>query len=151
MMSSNELPIRERSVVAFDCETTGLHVEKNHNIIGIALVKHNPDGSIEEWSSLIKPTKRISASNQASTASLHLWFNKPLILKTSIQNFKRLFQTVFWSHTILKFDVGFLKAEAQRNNLPVISDATVVDTLAMSRRFLGFQETISRSYLIVSI
>ena len=25
-MNTNELPIRERSVVAFDCETTGLHV-----------------------------------------------------------------------------------------------------------------------------
>ena len=49
-MSIDSLPIRERSVVAFDCETTGLHVEKKHNIIEIALVKHNPDGSVEEWS-----------------------------------------------------------------------------------------------------
>ena len=34
---ANTLPIRKRSVVAFDCETTGLDVEKGHNIIEVAL------------------------------------------------------------------------------------------------------------------
>ena len=64
-------------------------------LIEIALVKHNPDGSIEEWSSLIKPTKRISPSNQAIHGISPSMVQQAPILKTSIQNFKRLFQTVF--------------------------------------------------------
>lgn len=138
MMTTQELPIRERSVVAFDCETTGLKVEKGHNIIEIALVKHNPDGSIEEWSTLIKPTKRISASNQAihgiSPSMVH---QAPSFedIYSRLQNF--LADCVLVAHNAT-FDIGFLKAEAERCNQPIISDDTVLDTLAMSRRFFGF-------------
>ena len=142
-MNTKDLPLRKRSVVALDCETTGLKVEKNHNIIEIALVKHNPDGSIEEWSTLIKPTKRISASNQA----IHGISPSMVQQAPSFADIYPKLET-FITDCILvahnaEFDVGFLRAEAQRNNLPIISDVAVVDTLAMSRRFFGF--------LIVSI
>lgn len=137
-MIAEELPIRKRSVVAFDCETTGLKVEKGHNIIEIALVKHNPDGSIEEWSTLMKPSKRISASNQAIHGISPSMVEKAPSFEsiyTTLQAF--ITDCVLVAHNS-EFDIGFLKAEAQRNNLPIISDANVVDTLAMSRRFFGF-------------
>ena len=138
MMTINSVPIRERSVVAFDCETTGLHVEKGHNIIEIALVKHNPDRSVEEWSSLVKPTKRISPSNQAIHGISPSMVEKApsfVDIYPQLQEFVK--DCILVAHNS-EFDVGFLKAEAERNNLPVISDDLVVDSLAMSRRFFGF-------------
>ena len=137
-MNINELPIRERSVVAFDCETTGLRVEKNHNIIEIALVKHNPDGSIEEWSTLIKPTKRISPSNQAIHGISTSMVQKAPSFEAIYPKLQAFIADCILVAHNAEFDIGFLKAEAERNQLPVISDVTVVDTLAMSRRFFGF-------------
>ena len=137
-MTLDSLPIRERSVVAFDCETTGLKVEKGHNIIEIALVKHNPDGSVEEWSSLVKPTKRISPSNQAIHGiSPSMVEQAPTFdaIYPQLQAFIK--DCILVAHNST-FDVGFLKTEAERHNLPVISEDLVVDTLAMSRRFFGF-------------
>ena len=131
-------PIRLRSVVAFDCETTGLHVEKGHNIIEIALVKHNPDGSCEEWSTLIKPTKRIAPSNQAIHGiSPSMVQDAPTFdqIYAELQAFIK--DCVLVAHNA-KFDIGFLVEEAKRNNLEQISDAQVIDTLKLSRRFFGF-------------
>ena len=66
----DSIPIRARSVVALIVKRQRLKVEKGHNIIEIALVKHNADGSVEEWSSLVKPTKRISPAIIPFTAFL---------------------------------------------------------------------------------
>ena len=137
-MTIDSLPIRERSVVAFDCETTGLHVEKGHNIIEIALVKHNPDGSVEEWSSLVKPTKRISPSNQAIHGISPSMVEKAPSFDDIYPQLQEFIKDCILVAHNSEFDVGFLKAEAERNNLPVISDDLVVDSLAMSRRFFGF-------------
>ena len=64
-MTTSHLPIRERSVVAIDCETTGLHVENGDRIVELALVKQHPDGRTEEWSSLLNPECEMSPSNVA--------------------------------------------------------------------------------------
>ena len=132
------VPIRNRSVVAFDCETTGLKSEKGHNIIEIAMVKHNPDGSVEEFSTLIKPIKRISPSNQAIHGiSNYMVQDAPLFedVHTQIQSFMK--DCVLVAHNS-SFDIDFLQSESNRVHLPIFSTTNVVDTLAMSRRFFGF-------------
>lgn len=133
-----DIPIRERSVVAFDCETTGLKWEKGHNIIEVAMVKHNPDGSVEEFSTLIKPIKRISPSNQAIHGiSNTMVQDAPLFeeVHTQIQSFMK--DCVLVAHNS-SFDIDFLQSESNRLHLPILSTTNVVDTLAMSRRFFGF-------------
>ena len=137
-MATESLPIRERSVVAFDCETTGLDVDKGHNIIEIALVKHNPDGSVEEWSSLVKPIKRISPSNQAIHGISPSMVEKAPSFDDIYPQLQEFIKDCILVAHNSTFDVGFLKAEAKRHNLPIISDDSVVDSLAMSRRFFGF-------------
>ncbi len=136
--STTTVPIRQRSVVALDCETTGLRPDKGHNIIEVAMVKHNPDGSVEEFSTLIKPIKRISPSNQAIHGI------SPTMVREAppfedvyekIQTFTH--ECVLIAHNA-KFDMDFLQSEAKRVNLPLFSTKNVIDSLTLSRRFFGF-------------
>ena len=50
MMSIDSLPYVNAVWLHLIVRPQDCKVEKNHNIIEIALVKHNPDGSVEEWS-----------------------------------------------------------------------------------------------------
>lgn len=136
--SLQDLPLHKRSIVALDCETTGLKVEKGHNVIEIALVKQNPDGSLEEWSTLIKPTKRISPSNQA----IHGITNA---MVSNAQTFPDIYPQLvaFIKDCVLiahnaSFDFTFLDTECERHHLEKFSHTEVLDTLAISRRFFGF-------------
>ena len=140
-MTTEELqdePIRQRSVVGVDCETTGLHVEKGHNIIEIALVKHNPDGSVEEWSTLLKPTKRIAPSNQAIHGISPSMVHEAPTFDQIYTEFQTFIQSCVLVAHNATFDIGFLQEEAKRHCLEPISDAQVLDTLQLSRRFFGF-------------
>jgi DNA polymerase-3 subunit epsilon len=120
-----------------DVETTGLSPERGDRVIEIAVLRADPDGRVDLWSSLVNPGRRIdpraSAVNGISDADVagQPHFGDLVGLLRA-----RLHGAVLVAHNA-PFDLGFLASEHKRAGraLPL---APVIDTLVLARRWFDF-------------
>lgn len=76
---SPSLPERlklERPLVVFDIEATGLN-KRTDRIVAIAIVRYEPDGSVEQFAYLLNPGTPIPKKPRKSTASPMTMSAKP--------------------------------------------------------------------------
>lgn len=111
--------------VAIDLETTGLN-SSNDEIIDIGAVKFNENGTIDTYSSLIKPNQLISKFiTQLTKISNHDVLNAPKIedVKDEFIDFLENFPII--GHNV-SFDVGFLES----NGIPITQP--LIDTYQLA-------------------
>lgn len=129
--NSEELELKEATYVVFDVETTGLSAVHN-DLIQIAASKMHKGNIIEQFDEFIDPGYPLSAFTTELTGITdnHVKGAKPLL--QVLQEFQDFCQgTVLVAHNAT-FDVGFMNANYERNQLPTISQP-VIDTLEFAR------------------
>ena len=135
--SVTEIPILSYPICALDFETTGLNKSNQDRAIEIALVRREPDGSIQAWSSLLNSSKSIPVESQ----KIH---NISNAMVRNAPTFKEIYPRIeqFIKGSILiahhsPFDITFLKKECALIRKPVPNTIAVLDTLTMARSFLN--------------
>ncbi len=129
--NSQKLELKEATYVVFDVETTGLSAVHN-DLIQIAASKMHKGNIIEQFDEFIDPGYPLSAFTTELTGITdnHVKGAKPLL--QVLQEFQVFCQgTVLVAHNAT-FDVGFMNANYERNQLPTISQP-VIDTLEFAR------------------
>ena len=129
--NSEDLELKEATYVVFDVETTGLSAVHN-DLIQIAASKMHKGNIIEQFDEFIDPGYPLSAFTTELTGITdnHVKGAKPLV--QVLQEFQEFCQgTVLVAHNAT-FDVGFMNANYERNQLPTISQP-VIDTLEFAR------------------
>lgn len=135
--SMTEIPILSHPICALDFETTGLNRTNQDRAVEIALVRREPNGNIQAWSSLLKSPKSIPIESQ----KIHNISNAMIRHAPTFEDvYPRIEQ--FLKDSILiahhsPFDTKFLKKECALIRKPVPSTIAVLDTLTMARSFLN--------------
>ncbi|MFC3932359.1 PolC-type DNA polymerase III [Streptococcus dentapri] len=129
----NEVPLdlHETTYVVFDVETTGLSAV-NNDLIQIAASKMHKGNIIDQFDEFINPGHSLSqfTTDLTGITDNHLKDAKPL--SQVLQEFQDFCQdTVLVAHNAT-FDVGFMNANYERYNLPLITQP-VIDTLEFAR------------------
>ena len=134
-------------IAVVDVETTGLSPEKDR-VIEIAIVRYNPDGSIQEWSSLVQPQRKIPLR----TINIHhitdkMVDNAPLFEELTTNIYNIIDGCLFVAHNV-DFDFQFIQNEYSRchRNMPRI--IAKVDTLAISRKIFNFPRNDLQSLIV---
>lgn len=129
----NDRPLDDDTIyVVFDTETTGLNASEN-SLIEIAAVKMKGREIIGEWTTLIDPETEISAKiTQLTGISNEMVRGKPKLAEALPQFREFVGDAVLVAHNA-EFDLGFIRAGAERIGLPPWSNP-VLDTLALARR-----------------
>lgn len=134
-------------IAVVDVETTGLSPEKDR-VIEIAIVRYNPDGSIQEWSSLVQPQRKIPLR----TINIHhitdkMVDNAPLFEELTTNIYNIIDGCLFVAHNV-DFDFQFIQNEYSRchRNMPRI--IAKVDTLAISRKIFNFPRNDLQSLVV---
>ena len=134
-------------IAVVDVETTGLSTDKDR-IIEIAIVRNNPDGSIQEWSSLVQPQRKIPLR----TINIHHITDKmvdkaPIFEVLTPHIYTILDGCIFVAHNV-DFDYQFLQNEFRRchRNMPRIT--AKIDTLAISRKIFNFPRNDLQSLVV---
>lgn len=123
--------LHEATYVVFDVETTGLSAA-NNDLIQIAASKMFKGNIIEQFDEFIDPGHPLSAFTTELTGITdnHVRGSKPIL--QVLQEFQNFCQgTVLVAHNAT-FDVGFMNANYERHNLPLITQP-VIDTLEFAR------------------
>ena len=134
-------------IAVVDVETTGLSPEKDR-IIEIAVVRYNPDGSIQEWSSLVQPQRKIPSR----TINIHHITDKmvnsaPLFEELTPQIQMILDGCIFVGHNV-DFDYQFLQNEYSRCHRNMPRTIAKIDTLAISRKIFNFPRNDLQSLVV---
>ena len=125
--NSEDLELKEATYVVFDVETTGLSAVHN-DLIQIAASKMHKGNIVEQFDEFIDPGHPLSAFTTELTGITdnHVKGAKPLA--QVLQEFQEFCKgTVLVAHNAT-FDVGFMNANYERHQLPIISQP-VIDTL----------------------
>ena len=135
--SMTENPILSYPICALDFETTGLIKKNQDRAVEIALVRREPNGNIQAWSSLLKSPKSIPVESQ----KIHNISNAMVRHAPTFQDVYPRIQH-FLKDSILiahhsPFDTTFLKKECALIRKQVPSTIAVLDTLTMARSFLN--------------
>ncbi|HGD0139517.1 TPA: PolC-type DNA polymerase III [Streptococcus agalactiae] len=126
-----DMNLHEATYVVFDVETTGLSAA-NNDLIQIAASKMFKGNIIEQFDEFIDPGHPLSAFTTELTGITdnHVRGSKPIL--QVLQEFQNFCQgTVLVAHNAT-FDVGFMNANYERHNLPLITQP-VIDTLEFAR------------------
>ena len=132
-----ENPILSHPICALDFETTGLNKTNQDRAVEIALVRREPNGNIQAWSSLLKSPKSIPVESQKiHNISNAMVRHAPTFLDIypRIEHFLK--DSILIAHHS-PFDMTFLKKECALIRKPVPSTVAVLDTLTMARSFLN--------------
>ena len=129
----NEVPmdLHEATYVVFDVETTGLSAV-NNSLIQIAASKMHKGNIVDQFDEFINPGHPLSqfTTDLTGITDNHLKDAKPLL--QVLQEFQEFCQdTVLVAHNAT-FDVGFMNANYERHDLPLITQP-VIDTLEFAR------------------
>lgn len=117
--------------VAFDTETTGLDAETSR-IIEIGAVKFNKTGILEDFSTLVNPKTKIPFQITNITGITdEMVKDKPETKQVLEEFLPFLKDSIIVGHNV-QFDLRFLKAEAERNNLTPVENRAI-DTLQFAR------------------
>lgn len=125
------MDLHEATYVVFDVETTGLSAV-NNSLIQIAASKMHKGNIIEQFDEFINPGHPLSqfTTDLTGITDNHLKDAKPLL--QVLQEFQEFCKdTVLVAHNAT-FDVGFMNANYERHNLPIITQP-VIDTLEFAR------------------
>ncbi len=130
-------PIGEAPLAVVDVETTGLSPQHGDRVIEIAVLRAEPGGRVEVWSSLVDPGRRIdpraSAVNGIRDADVA---GQPRFAALVPQLRARLAGAVLVAHNA-PFDLDFLTHEHRRAGTAMHSPP-VIDTLMLARRWFDF-------------
>lgn len=119
--------------VAFDTETTGLKPSSDY-LTEIGAVKFNYDEELGSFDQLIKPPVPIPAFLEQLTHITNEMVSSCPCASSVIEDFLMFLggkETILIAHNAL-FDLGFLNAEMERMNRPIIPNMTI-DSLPFSR------------------
>jgi len=125
----SELPIRlERDLVFLDTETTGTDITSDR-IVEIALVRVKPDGTREEYRTLVNPeipipeeSRRVHGISDQDVAGA------PTFAELAPSLFERLKDVDYSGYNILRFDLPLLRNEFQRARIEWTTEgARVID------------------------
>lgn len=125
------MDLHEATYVVFDVETTGLSAV-NNSLIQIAASKMHKGNIIEQFDEFIDPGHPLSqfTTDLTGITDQHVKGSKPLLqVLEEFQEFCK--DTVLVAHNAT-FDVGFMNANYERHNLPLITQP-VIDTLEFAR------------------
>lgn len=121
--------------IVLDTETTGFDATGGDRIVEIGcveLLNHIPTG--EEYHVYINPERDMpQAAFEVHGLSTEFLSDKPLFAEVA-QSFTDFIQDSLLVIHNAPFDVGFLNAELERVNQPLIMNDRVLDTLALARR-----------------
>ncbi len=121
--------------IVLDTETTGFDATGADRIVEIGcveLLNHIPTG--EEYHVYINPERDMpQAAFEVHGLSTEFLSDKPLFAEVA-QSFTDFIQDSLLVIHNAPFDVGFLNAELERVNQPLIMNDRVLDTLALARR-----------------
>ena len=128
-----ERPVKERSFVVFDLETTGFSPEKNA-IIEIGAVKIVNGAVRDRFSQFVNPQIPIPFRIQQLTGIGDSMVMNAKTIDLILPSFLRFCEgSVLVGHNV-GFDIGFIRANAKRLGLPC--EFSTVDTLGMARALL---------------
>lgn len=120
-----------KSLVAFDCETTGLKAHEN-GIVELAAVKRDTEGTLTEWAHLMKSAFPISeGAGKCNGLTDEMLMNKHSFAEMYASFMEFIGDGVLIGHNS-SFDVGFIAHECKRAGLTTPSNL-VLDTLPMAR------------------
>ena len=130
--------------IILDTETTGLSAREGHRIIEIGAVEMvNYSLTGEKLHLYINPEREIDEGAQAIHGiSGEFLKDKPVFSDVADMFLEFIGQDMLVIHNA-PFDVGFLNAEFERCQKPLLQDARVTDTLALARqKFPGAQASL---------
>ncbi len=121
--------------IILDTETTGLSAREGHRIIEIGAVEMiNYSLTGEKLHLYINPEREIDEGAQAIHGiSGEFLQDKPVFSDVADIFLEFIGQDMLVIHNA-PFDVGFLNAEFERCQRPLLQDARVTDTLALARQ-----------------
>jgi len=127
--------MRKEVFICLDCESTGLHPDKDR-IIEVAAVRFTFDQILEEFETLVDPECEIPAdSQQIHKISQEMIQGKPKISEVLPSLFTFIKDYIIVGHGI-GFDLALIDAEAKRHHIPSkISSQASLDTLRMARLY----------------
>ena len=109
--------ITGRTIVVFDCETTGLDRERDQ-IIELGAVKIENGNIIEKFSTFVKPTKRIPYEVSKLTGITNEMVENAPPIELVIRDFYNFSKDcVLCGHNIIEFDIHFIKREGEAQGL----------------------------------
>ena len=127
--------IKNKNIVVFDIETTGLNVmEDRLTEIGAVRIK---DGMItESFTTLINPYQTIPQEVVEKTGITNqMVVNSPSWDKVAFDFYKFCYGAVLAGHNIDNFDVPFIKNACKSLKLPF--DHETIDTLTLARKYFA--------------
>jgi DNA polymerase-3 subunit epsilon len=121
--------------VALDTETTGLDHRTGDRVVEIGcveLINHIPSG--ETWHEYINPERDMpTTAFEVHGLSQEFLSDKPLFVNLADSFLNFIGDSILVIHNA-SFDIGFLNAELEAVDRPLISMDRVVDTLGLARR-----------------
>lgn len=128
--------LKDKELVIFDLETTGLNPQGDDRICEIAAIKHKNGESIDSFHSLINPERPISAAafrvNRIEDAMLK---DAPKIADILPRFFKFIRRTYVAAYNI-RFDLNFLQKESKKARGILDGSILFFDILTLARRTL---------------
>ena len=128
-----DAPVRDRSVVVFDLETTGFSPEKNR-IIEIGAVKIVNGQIRDRFSQFVNPGVPIPYRIQQLTGIGDSMVINAKTIDLILPRFLDFCKDCILVGHNVAFDIGFIRANAKRLHIPC--SFTTVDTLGMARALL---------------
>lgn len=124
-----------KSLVFFDLEATGVYPAEDR-IVDIALIKRNPDGSEESFSSLVNPEMPIPPEAQAiHHITDEMVQDQPTFRQLALRLIQFIGDADLGGFGIIRYDVPMLTAEFKRAGVSFgIEGRSLVDTLTIFHR-----------------
>jgi DNA polymerase III subunit epsilon len=128
-----ELLHLERPLVDLDLETTGIFPNRDR-IVQVGLIKFYPDGTVNEWQTLVNPGVLIDPEASAvHKISDDMVRDAPTFCSIASKLFAGLQDCDFMGYNLKVFDIPFLQAEFGRCNL-VLKEPRVIDVFKLYQR-----------------
>lgn len=129
--------IRDVELVVVDLEMTGLNPRKDQ-ICEVAIVRVRGDEVLSTWSTLVRPTVRMSpGAVKVCGITDGMLTDAPRLEDVAEEIVERLEGAVLVAHNA-PFDIGYLHRDLDRVGI-ALSPPTSIDTLAMARRLFAFR------------
>ena len=128
--------LKEKDLIVFDVETTGLSPQTGDRIVEIAALKVRNLKSIDKFYSLVDPQREIPlGASQVNGISKEMLGGAPTSRKILPDFFKFVDGCAIVGHNV-EFDLNFLCYELSLVGMYLNDQTTVIDTLKMSRQLL---------------
>ncbi len=125
----------EGNVIIFDVEATGVDITRDE-IVQIAAIKLNKDGTYEEFERFLKPSLKVGTSEEVHGFSDEFLANNGGEPKKVLEEFLNFIEEgIIVGHNV-QYDLTILKSQLTRLNMKPYNIKEYYDTLDMARRLL---------------